>query len=236
MPLQWFAGFEAFDLAEVVTFSGATVGAAYKRSGSYGCRLTVPTGTTLVNIAVANGYDANGNPTTISRTAYTIGFGLRVIALPQTPGQWEHVLFIGSGVTHRASLRLGEDGTLRLHIGAVGSPHLGSFGRVDLNRWYFCELAVLFDRYIWRMDGKVVAQGLGGPGGSMNVAYLGKRYNLASQGYTVDVDDLYTCDDATLFGPTVRVARLNANVNGSQFGWYPYPPDEPPPEVEPKGA
>jgi len=32
------------------------------------------------------------------------------------------------------------------------------------------------------------------------------------------------------------VARLNANVNGSQFGWYPYPPDEPPPEVEPKGA
>ncbi|MEW6197750.1 MAG: hypothetical protein AB1601_03675 [Planctomycetota bacterium] len=230
MPLQWFAGFEAADFTEVVTVSGATVGAAYKRSGGYGCRLTVPTGTTLINIAVGNGYDANGNPTTISRTAYTIGFGLRVIALPQTNGQWEHLVFIGSGATHRASLRLGSDGTLRLHLGTVGSPHLASFGPIQLNRWYFCELVVLSDRYVWRMDGSVVAHGLGGPGGSMNVAYLGKRYNLASQGYTVEVDDVYTCDDATMFGPTVRVARLNANVNGSQFGWTPYP-SEPPPEA-----
>lgn len=226
MPLQWFAGFEAFDLAEVVTFSGATVGAAYQRSGACGCRLAVPSGTTPVNITVANGYDANGNPATISRTAYTIGFGLRVIALPQTAGQWEHLLFIGAGAAHRASLRLGQDGTLRLHLGAEVAPHLGSFGPVQLNRWTYCELAVLFDRYVWRMEGRVVAQGLGGPGGSMDAAYLGKRFNLAAQGYTVDVDDVYTCDDATLFGPSVRVARLNANANGAQFGWDPFPPDD----------
>lgn len=226
MPLQWFAGFEAFDLVEVISFTNASVGAGYKRSGSYGCRLTVPVGTTLVNIAAANTYDTNGNPTTATRTTYTLGFGLRVIALPQTAGQWEHLVYIALSTTHRASLRLGQDGTLRLHIGAVGSAHIASFGPVELNRWYFCDLAVLADRFIWRMDGRIVAQGAAAPGGTMSVAYLGKRFNLASQGYTVDIDDLYTCDDATLFGPTARVVRCNPNANGTASNWYPSAPEQ----------
>lgn len=233
MPVQWFAGFEAGDSNEVMSLSGSVaISAAYKRNGAYGARITVPTGTTVAYIAAANGYDANGNPTNIARTTFTLGFGLRMIALPQTLSAWEYLLFIASSATHRASLRLGQDGTLRLHVGASGGGHLASFGPVQLSRWYFCELAVLFDRYTWRMDGNVVAQGLGSPGGSMNAAYLGKRYNLASQGYTIDVDDIYACDDLTLLGPTARVARLNANVSGTQFAWYPYP-DEPPPEVVP---
>jgi hypothetical protein len=233
MPVQWFAGFEAGDTNEVVSLSGSVaINAAYKRSGAYGARITVPTGAGVSYLTAANGYDANGNPTNVNRTAFTVGFGLRVIALPQTLSAWEYLLFIGSGATHRASLRLGQDGTLRLHIGASGSGYLASIGPVQLNRWYFCELAVLIDRYTWRMDGQGVAQGLGSPGGSMNAAYLGKRYNLASQGYTIDVDDLYASDDGTLLGSTARVARLNANASGSQFAWYPYP-DEPPPEVVP---
>lgn len=234
MPLQWFAGFEAGDLGEVVTYSGGVaVSAAAKRSGNYGCRLTVPSGMIVTSITLGNGYDANGNPATISRTAYGVGFGLRVLALPQTLNQWEYLLLVAYSTTHRASLRLGQDGTIRLHVGASGLPYIGSFGPVTLNQWYFCELAVLYDRYTWRMDGQVVAQGLGSPGGSMNAAYLGKRINLASQGYTIDVDDIYTCDDATLFGSTARVARLNANGMGTASSWYPPPPEEPPPEAEP---
>lgn len=234
MPLQWFAGFEAGDLGEVITYSGGVaVTAAAKRNGNYGCRITVPSGMVVTYITLANGYDANGNPASIARTAYTAGFGLRVLALPQTLKQWEYLLLVAYSITHRASLRLGQDGTIRLHVGASGLPYIGGFGPVTLNRWYFCELAVLYDRYTWRMDGQVVAQGLGSPGGSMNTAYLGKRINLASQGYTVDVDDIYTCDDATLFGPTARVARLNANGMGTASGWYPPPPEEPPPEAEP---
>ncbi|MEP0848340.1 MAG: hypothetical protein HRF50_16145 [Phycisphaerae bacterium] len=234
MPVQWFTGFEAADTNELVALGGSvTVGAAYKRSGNYGCRIVVPQSTSTAYIAVANGYDANGNPASISRTAYTLGFGMRLTSLPQTTGTWEYLLYVAYGTTHRASLRIGKDGTLRLHVGASGSPYIASFGPIELGRWYFCELAVLFDRYVWRMDGQIVAQGLASPGGSMNTASLGKRYNLASQGYTLDVDDIYTCDDAVFYGPTARVARLNASVNGTSFGWTANPPEEPPPVPEP---
>jgi len=234
MPVQWFAGFEAADTNELVAIGGSvSVGMLYKRSGNYGCRIVVPQSTSTAFLSVANGFDANGNPTSISRTAYTRGFGMRLMALPQSPGTWEYLLYIASSSTHRASLRLGQDGTLRLHIGASGAPYIASFGPVVLGRWYHCELAVLFERYVWRMDGRVVAQGLASPGGSMNSAALGKRFNLASQGYTLDVDDIYTCDDGQFYGPTTRVARLNVNANGTQYGWSPYPPDEPPPEAVP---
>lgn len=233
MPLQWFAGFEAGDRAELITYSGGVaVSAAPKRNGDYGCRLTVPTGMVVTYITLGNSYDANGNPAAISRTGYTVGFGLRVLALPQTLKAWEYLLLIAANTTHRASLRLGQSGGIQLHIGSSGSFAVATFGPLTLNQWYYCELAVLFDRYIWRMDGQVVTQGLGSPGGSMNYAYLGKRLNLASQGYTVDVDDIYTCDDATLFGPSARVARLNANGNGTASGWYPPPPEE----IEPGGG
>ncbi|HPM23985.1 MAG TPA: hypothetical protein PLP66_08755 [Phycisphaerae bacterium] len=233
MPLQWFAGFEAGDLGEVITYSGGiAVSAAAKRNGNYGCRITVPSGMVVTYITLANGYDNNGNPATISRTAYTVGFGLRVLALPQTLKSWEYLLLIAANTTHRASLRLGQTGNIQLCLGSGVSPPVATWGPLTLNRWYFCELAVLIDRYTWRMDGQVVAQGLGSPGGSMNSAHLGKRINLASQGYTVDVDDIYTCDDATLFGPTARVARLNANGDGTASGWYPPPPEE----LEPGGA
>ena len=234
MPLQWFAGFEAGDLGEVVTYSGGVaVSAAAKRSGNYGCRLNVPDGMIVTSITLGNGYDANGNPATISRTAYTVGFGLRVLTLPQSLKTWEYLLLVAANTTHRASLRLGESGAIQLHVGSSVSPAVATFGPVTLNRWYFCELAVLFDRYTWRMDGQVVAQGLGSPGGLMNSAHLGKRINLASQGYTIDVDDIYTGDDGQFYGPTTRVVRLNANANGSQFGWYAYPPEESPPVPEP---
>ncbi len=240
MPVQWFAGFEAADTNELVTLGGSvSVGAAYKRSGNYGCRIVVPQSSSTAYITLANGFDASGNPTSISRTAYALGFGMRLMSLPQTPGVWEYLLYIALSTTHRASLRLTQEmgevqtGTLRLHIGASGAPYVAQIGGLALGRWYFCELAVLFDRYVWRMDGQVVAQGLASPGGSMNAAYLGKRFNLASQGYTLDVDDLYTGDDGTLYGPTTRVARLTSNASGTQSGWYAFPPDEPPPVPEP---
>jgi hypothetical protein len=234
MPLQWFAGFEAGDLGEVVTYSGGVaVSAGAKRSGTYGCRVTVPSGMIVTSITLGNGYDANGNPATISRTAYTVGFGLRVLTLPQSFKTWEYLLLVAANTTHRASLRLGQSGGIQLHIGSSVSPAVATFEPVTLGQWYFCELAVLFDRYAWRMDGQVVAQGLASPGGSMNSTHLGKRINLASQGYTIDVDDIFTCDDATLFGPTVRVARLNANGVGTASGWYPPPPEEPSPKAEP---
>ncbi|MEW6249181.1 MAG: hypothetical protein AB1716_00915 [Planctomycetota bacterium] len=231
MPVQWFAGFEAGDTNELVSLGGSVgISPSYKRSGNYGCRIVVPQSTGTAYVAVANGYDANGNPTSVYRSAYTLGFGMRLTTLPQTMGLWEYLAYIAYSATHRASLRIGQDGTLRLHIGTSGSPHIASFGPVELNRWYFCELAVLFDRYVWRMDGQVVAQGLASPGGTMNSAALGKRYNLTSQGYTLDVDDIYTGDDAVFYGPTARVARLNANANGTSYGWT---PNEPPPEIDP---
>jgi len=234
MPAQWFAGFEAGDTNELVALGGSVaIGAMYKRSGNYGCRIIVPQSTSTAYVAAANGIDANGNPTSIARLAYTLGFGMRLTALPQTAGTWEYLLYVAYSTTHRASLRIGKDGTLRLHVGASGAPYIASFGPVELGRWYFCELAVLFDRYAWRMDGQLVAQGLASPGGSMNSAYLGKRFNLASQGYTLEVDDLYTCDDGMFYGPTARVTRLNANANGTAFGWMAYPPEEPPPVPEP---
>ncbi len=235
MPAQWFAGFEAGDTNELVALGGlVSVGAAYKRSGNYGCRIIAPQSSGTAYITFANGFDANGNPTTVSRTAYTLGFGMRLATLPMVQGVWEYLLYVAYSTTHRASLRLDGNGMIRLHVGASGSPYIASFGPIELGRWYFCELAVLFDRYVWRMDGQVVAQGLASPGGSMNAAYLGKRFNLASQGYTLDVDDLYTCDDGMFYGPTTRVARLNANVSGTQIGWAPYPPDpDPPPVPEP---
>jgi len=227
MPLQWFAGFEGGDLSELIASSGGVaVSAASQRNGSYGCRLTVPTGTLLAYITLGNGYDANGNPAAIARAVYTVGLGLRVLALPQTLNQREYLLLIGANTTHRASLRLGQDGLIRLHVGPSGLPPVATIGPVTLNRWYFCDLAVLPDRYTWRLNGQVVAQGLAAPGGAMNTAYLGKRLNLASQGYTIDVDDLYTCDDATLFGPTARVARLNANGSGTASGWSAPQPEE----------
>ena len=226
MPAQWFTGFEAGDTNELVGLGGSvSVGVGYKRSGNYGCRIVAPQSSGTAYITLANGFDANGNPMTVSRTAYTLGFGMRLTALPQTAGMWEYLLYVAYSTTHRASLRIGKDGTLRLHVGAAGIPHIASFGPVELGRWYYAELAVLPDRYVWRMDGQVVAQGLASPGGSMNAAYLGKRFNLASQGYTLDVDDLYTCDDGMLYGPTARVARLNANANGTAAGWSSYPPD-----------
>lgn len=236
MPVQWFAGFEAGDTNELVALAGAVVvGAAHKRSGNYGCRIIAPPNTGTAYITLANGYDANGNPTTISRTAYALGFAMRLMTLPQTPGVWEYLLYIALSTTHRASLRLGQQagpeptGALRLHIGAGGGPPVAEVGGLALGRWYYTELAVLSDRYVWRMDGQVVAQGFGGPGGSMNSAYLGKRFNLASQGYTLDVDDLYTCDDGQFYGPTTRVARLNAGADGSAAGWLVYPPNVPGP-------
>jgi len=229
MPVQWFAGFEAGDTNELVALGGAvSVSPLYQRSGNYGGRIVVPPSSSTAYITLGSGFDANGNPTNLSRTAYTLGCGLRLMALPQSPDTWEYLLYIALSTTHRASLRLGADGTLRLHVGASGAAHLASFGPLELGRWYFCELAVLADRYVWRMDGQVVAQGLAAPGGAMNVTYLGKRFNLASQGYTVDVDDLYTSDDGQLYGPTTRVVRLSANANGTAFGWMAYPPEEPP--------
>jgi len=230
MPVQWFAGFEAGDTNELVGLAGAvSVGAPYKRSGNYGCRISVPQSTGTAYITLANGFDANGNPTTVSRTAYTLGFGMRLSTLPMVQGVWEYLLYVAYSTTHRASLRLDGNGMIRLHVGASGSPHIASFGPIELGCWYFCELAVLPDRYIWRMDGQVVSQGLASPGGSMNAAHLGKRFNLASQGYTLDVDELYTGDDAMFYGPTTRVARLNANANGTAAGWSIYPPDVPDP-------
>ena len=222
MPAQWFAGFEAGDTSELVGLAGAvSVGAAYKRSGNYGCRIIAPQSSGTAYITLANGFDANGNPATVSRTAYALGFALRLTSLPQTAGAWEYLLYLALGTTHRASLRINKDGMICLHIGAVGSPCLAGFGPVELSRWYYCELAVLSDRYTWRMDGQVVAQGLASPGGAMNVAYLGKRANLSSQGYTLDVDDIYTCDDETFYGSTTRVVRLNANADGTQSDWSP---------------
>jgi len=230
MPVQWFAGFEAGDTNELLGVGGSvSVGAAHKRSGNYGCRIIAPQSTGTAYITLANGFDANGNPTTVSRTVYTLGFAMRLATLPMVQGVWEYLLYVAYGTTHRASLRLDGDGVIRLHVGTSGSPYIASVGPVELGRWYFCELAVLFDRYIWRMDGQVVAQGLASPGGSMNAAYLGKRFNLASQGYTLDVDDIYTGDDGVLYGPTTRVARLNANANGTAAGWTIYPPDVPDP-------
>jgi len=234
MPVQWFAGFEAADTNELVAIGGSvSVGALYKRSGNYGGRIVVPQSCSTAYITLANGFDANGNPASISRTAYTLGFGMRLMALPQSLGTWEYLLYIALSTTHRASLRLGQDASLQLHIGSSGSPYVAKVKSLALGRWYLCELAVLFDRYVWRMDGQIVAQGLGGPGGSMNTASLGKRFNLASQGYTLDVDDIYTCDDGQFYGPTTRVARLNANANGTAFGWMAYPPEEPPTVPEP---
>lgn len=237
MGLQWFAGFEAGDRNELVSYSGAvSVQSGYARSGAYGCRIMVPP-SSVGFITVANGFDSTGRPATIARTTFTIGFGLRLLSLPEMSKAWEGLLYIASGTTHRASLRIGQDATLRLHVGALGSPVVASYGPVQLNRWLFCELAVLFDRWIWRMDGQIVAQGLGSPDGSMNTAYLGKRVNIASQSYIVDVDDIYTCDDATFFGPTARIVRLNPNAQGTSSMWYPPPPEdppvEPPPVIEP---
>ncbi len=236
MPAQWFAGFEAGDTSELVGLAGAvSVGAAHKRSGNYGCRIIAPQSTGTAYITLANGFDANGNPATVSRAAYTLGFALRLTSLPQTAGAWEYLLYLALGTTHRASLRLTQEtgpeptGGLRLHIGASGGAPVAEIGGLAPGRWTFCELAVLPDRYLWRMDGQVVAQGLASPGGSLNAAYLGKRFNLASQGYTLDVDDLYTGDDAMFYGPTIRVARLNANANGTAAGWTVYPPHVPDP-------
>ena len=240
MPVQWFAGFEAADTNELVALGGSvSVNALYKRSGHYGCRIAVPQSSSTAYITLANGFDANGNPTGVSRTAYMLGFGMRLVSLPQTPGVWEYLLYIALSTTHRASLRLTQEmgevqtGALRLHIGASGAPHVAQIGSLALGRWYFCELAVLTDRYVWRMDGQVVAQGLASPGGSMNAAYLGKRLNLASQGYTLDVDDLYTGDDAVFYGPTTRVARLSANANGTASDWITFPPEDAPTVPEP---
>lgn len=224
MPLQWFAGFEAGNQSELLTYSGeVVVAAAFCRSGNYGCRITVPTGTLTTYLTLANGYNAYGAPVAISRTAYTVGFGLRVLAFPQMLGTCEYLLLIAAGAMHRASLQLRQSGSVELRVGSGISPAVATFGPVTLNRWYFCELAVLFDRYLWRMNGQVVIQAFGSPNGAMDTAYLGKRINIASQGYTIDVDDLYTADDATLLGPTARVARLSANADGTQYGWVPYP-------------
>lgn len=224
MGLQWFAGFEAGDRNELVSYSGAvSVQSGYARSGGYGCRIMVPPSSGGF-VTVANALDGTGRPANVARNTFTIGFGLRVLSLPDMGGTWESLLYIAAGTTHRASLRIGQDGTLRLHIGALGSTVVATYGPVPLDQWLFCELAVRSDRWIWRMDGQTVAHGLGSPDGAMDTAYLGKRVNIASQGYTIDVDDLYTCDDATFFGPTARIVRLNPNAQGTSSMWYPPPP------------
>lgn len=230
MPLQWFAGFEAGDLTELLAFtSGVSATAAATRNGNYGCRITVPAGPAGTKyITLANGYDANGAPSATARDAYTVGCGLRVQVLPAIPGTDEYLLFVGADTTHRASLRLGADGTLRLHLGAAGNPATATYGPLTIGQWVYCELVVLPDRYVWRIDGTIVSAGAADVGGTMNKAYLGKYADLAMQGYTVDVDDLYVADDDTTFGPTARVARLNAAADGTETGWdVPTLPPEP---------
>lgn len=234
MPVQCFAGFEAGDMNELLVASGSVaLNKTYARSGEYGCRIIPPSGPTAAFISLANGLDGNGAPSATARTSYTVGFAFRVLALPATPGAWEYLLYIASSSTHRASLRLCQDGRIGLHIGSSVAPQIAAFGPLTLSRWYYAEVVVLVDRYVWRMDGQVVAQGLGSPGGSMNAAYIGKRFSLGAQGYVMDTDDIYTADDLTLLGPTTRVVRLSANANGNAYSWMPYPPDEPPPEIVP---
>lgn len=227
MPLQWFAGFEGGDLTELLAFtSGVSASALAKRHGNYGCRITVPAGASARYVTLANGYDANGAPSATTRDAYTVGFGLRVQVLPAVADTAEYLLFLGADTTHRASLRLGADGTLRLHLGVANNPAAATSGALTIGTWVYCELAVLADRYVWKLDGQAVSAGAADVGGPMNKAYLGKYADLALQGYTIDVDDLYTADDDATFGPTVRVARLNAAANGEHNSWFPPPPED----------
>jgi hypothetical protein len=228
MPLQWFAGFEAGDRNELVDDNGAvTVSAAARRSGAYGCRIAVPAGTTPTYVTLATGYNAQGQPALLSRETLTVGLALRLASRPTTSGSWEALLWIASGTTHRASLRIDATGALRLHVGTQTDPPVASSAALPLARWVYCEITLRPDGYRWRLDGQPIAQGDVGPGGTMNAVYVGRRISLAGQGYTVDIDDLFTADDPTLFGPTARVVRLNANTFGSYNGWYPPPPGAP---------
>jgi hypothetical protein len=122
-------------LAFTVQWGVVSVGAAYKRSGNYGCRIVAPQGSGTAYITLANGFDANGNPATVSRTAYTLGFGMRLATLPMVQGVWEYLLYVAYSTTHRASLRLDGDGVIHLHVGASGWPYIASFRPVDLGRW-----------------------------------------------------------------------------------------------------
>lgn len=219
MSVQWCAGFEAGDANELVGVAGSvSVLEAAARSGRYGVRIAPPTGGDSAYITLANTLSSYGRPSTIARSVYVLGFAFKVVTPPALPGR-EYLLYLANNTAHRASLRLGPDGRLGLHVGDAASPPVATFGAVAMGRWHYCELAVLPDSYVWRMDGSLVATGAASPGGTMNRAYLGKRFDLGGQGYVLDVDDICTDYEPVFLGPTTRVIRLNPNADGDRGSW-----------------
>jgi hypothetical protein len=220
VSVQWCAGFEAGDVNELVGVTGSvSVLESAARSGQYGVRIAPPAGGDSAYLTLANTVTSLGTPSVISRSAYVLGFAFRIVAPPTAPASWEYLLYIANNTQHRASLWLSGEGRLSLRIGDINAPVLATFGPVATGRWYYCELAVLADSFIWRMNGQLVATGAAAPGGTMNRAYLGKRVDLESQAYTVDVDDIYTETEADFLGPTARVLRLAPNVDGETAFW-----------------
>jgi hypothetical protein len=218
--VQWCAGFEAGDANELVGVAGSvSVIEAAARTGRYGVRIAPPAGGDSAYITLANTLTGFGTPSVTSRSAYVLGFAFRVVAPPTAPGTWEYLLYIANYTQHRASLSLSGEGRLALRIGAMDAPVSATFGPVVPGRWHYCELAVLADSFVWRMDGQLVATGAAAPGGIMNRAYLGKRIDLQEQGYTLDVDDLYTETAPDFLGPTARVLRLAPNADGETVAW-----------------